>query len=321
MNTFRMTLSQGWFLRRSDVAKIAFLVLIFVSAPVSADDFSQLATRQFEPLSANPVLTGHEGHWDAKIRERGWILKESDLWRLWYTGYDPAQQPPKMRLGYATSSDGLTWVRQTNDQPLIEDLWVEDMMVVRQGDEYFMFAEGLNDQAQLLQSTNGVDWTGRGTLDVRLAHGQPNPPGPFGTPTAWFEDGVWNLFYERRDQGIWLARSTDMKVWTNVSDEPVIVPGPEPYDGLMIAMNQVIRQDGRYLAVLHGTGTPQKPREWCTYLAESKDLLTWNKLQKNPLRPVPENKSSGQLVHDGHNWRLYTMHDKIQVHTLKSLAP
>ena len=38
---------------------------------------------------------------------------------------------------------------------------------------------------------------------------------------------------ERRDAGVWLARSRDLKVWTNVSDEPVLLPGPSDYDGLI----------------------------------------------------------------------------------------
>ena len=108
-----------------------------------------------------------------------------------------------------------------------------------------------------------------------------------------------------------------MKTWTNVSDEPIIKPGPEPFDSLMIAMNQVIKVDGKYIAVLHGTGSPEKPRQWCTTLFESDDLIHWKKSAHNPLRPVAENKSSGVLVQNGTSWRLYTMHDKVFVHELK----
>ncbi len=283
--------------------------------PIPADDLLTLVDR-FQPITDQPVFAGDPGQWDAKIRERGWILKEGDLWRLWYTGFDPDQQPPLMKLGYATSSDGLKWERHPQN-PLVGDFWVEDMMVVRHGAEYFMFAEGVADQAQLLKSPDGIQWTRIGTLDVRLADGAPIPPGPFGTPTAFFENGGWHLYYERRDAGIWLARSTDMKVWTNVSDMPVLVPGPDSYDSLMIAMNQVIAVDEKYIAVLHGTGSPEKPRQWCTLLAESSDLIHWTKLPINPLRPIAENKSSGQLVQAGNRWRLYTMHDKVEVHAVK----
>lgn len=273
----------------------------------------------FEPVPGNPVFAAAAGKWDTKIRERGWILKDNSGWKLWYTGYDPGKHPPAMRLGLATSSDGVKWIRSF-EHPIVDDFWIEDIMVVTQGDEYFMFAEGAQDQAQLLKSRDGVHWDRIGTLDVRMTNGQPIPAGPYGTPTAFFEDGVWNLFYERRDAGIWLARSGDMKTWTNVSDEPLILPGPETFDALMIAMNQVIRIGDTYFAVLHGTGSPEKPRQWCTFLATSRDLVHWTKDVRGPLRPASENKSSGQLVHDGQQWRLYTMHDKVDLH-LPTLNP
>jgi sucrose-6-phosphate hydrolase SacC (GH32 family) len=113
-----------------------------------------------------------------------------------------------------------------------------------------------------------------------------------------------------------MARSKDLKVWTNVSDDPVIGCGPDEWDSLMIAMNQVIKIDGRYRAVLHGTGTPQKPRQWNTTFAESTDLIHWKKLGP-PVRPISENKSSGLLLNDGQTWRLYTMHHQVHLHTIK----
>ena len=299
-----------------------FLLITIVSflccKSVPADDL-QISTASFAPADGNPVFTAAEGKWDPKIRERGWILKDESGWKLWYTGYDPAIQPPMMSLGLATSSDGVTWKR-SSQIPIYNEVWIEDMMVVRHDGKYLMFAEGAGDQAQLLQSADGVRWNRIGTLDIRKTNGEPIPPGPFGTPTAYYENGVWNLFYERRDAGIWLARSTDLKVWTNVSDEPLILPGPDKYDALMIAMNQIVRVGDQYIAVLHGTGSPEKPRQWCTYLATSRDLIHWTKDPRGPLRPVAENKSSGQLVPDGKQWRLYTMHEKVILH-LPQLAP
>ena len=299
-------------LRRSALALFSCALLL---SQLQADD-RLLTHPTFEPVQTTPIFEAVPGQWDAKIRERGWVMKDGDVWKMWYTGYDPDKQPLSMKLGYATSKDGITWTRHPQN-PIISDFWVEDIMIVRDEQRYLMFAEGAGDQAQLLESTDGIQWKRLGTLDVRLTNGQPIPAGPYGTPTAWFEDGVWNLFYERRDAGIWLARSTDLKIWTNVSDEPIIKPGPEPFDSLMIAMNQVVKIDGKYVAVLHGTGSPEKPRQWCTTLFESDDLIHWKKSAHNPLRPVAENKSSGVLVQNGTGWRLYTMHDKVFVHELK----
>ncbi|MFN0198189.1 MAG: glycosylase [Planctomycetaceae bacterium] len=270
----------------------------------------------FTPAKENPIFAAQgEGHWDVKIRERGFILKEDDGYKMWYTGYDGTREGTKM-LGLATSPDGLTWTPRP-DNPIYKDHWVEDMMVVKLDETYYMFAEGAMDQAQLLTSTDGVRWHREGTLDVRLKNGEPIPPGPYGTPAAWHEEGTWYLFYERRDLGVWLATSNDMKVWTNVQDEPVLAPGPEYYDRDMIAMNQIVKHKGRYYAYFHGAANDKKPSLWSTNIAVSDDLIHWKKYSGNPLFPIADNKSSGILVHDGGQFRLYTMHNQVHVHFQK----
>jgi len=297
------------------MASVGFM-LVAIGASASAADFPAELTR-FAPYEHNPVfVAAGAGHWDVRIRERGWILRDPDAkpgtpsWHLWYTGYDGSREGIK-QLGYATSEDGLKWTRHPRN-PVFADSWVEDMMVVRHGGTFFMFAEGRGDQAQLLRSGNGVDWTRVGTLDVRKKDGTPIEPGPYGTPTAWYEDGTWYLFYERRDLGVWLAASRDMKVWKNVQDEPVLSPGPDRFDLDLIAMNQIVRHDGRYYAYFHGSKSGSKL--WACGVAVSDDLIHWKKHTGNPLFPIEENKSSGILIHDGRQFRLYTMHDRVDVH-------
>jgi len=270
---------------------------------------------RFVPHDKNPVFTGGgKGKWDERIRERGWILREGDTYKLWYTGYQGKSGEISKRLGYATSADGIRWTRHPRN-PIYGEHWTEDMMVVKHRGKYYMFAEGKLDRAHLLVSGNGIDWTRIGQLDIRLKNGKPIKPGPFGTPTAWFENGTCYLFYEREDRGIWLATSRDLKVWTHVQDEPVLSPGPGIYDKDLIALNQIIKYKGRYYAYYHGTG-PQKGkgRLWCTCVATSTDLVHWEKYPDNPLQPIAQNKSSGMVVHDGKQFRLYTMHPVVNLH-------
>lgn len=265
---------------------------------------------EFVPYQHNPVFEGRgSGHWDAMIRERGWVLREGDTYTMWYTGYAPGDQSV-MKLGMATSSDGYTWTRYS-DEPIYSELWVEDMMVVKQGGIYYMFAEGKGDRAHLLTSTDRAHWTEQDTLDIRRVDGAPLTPGPFGTPCAWYEDGVWYLFYERDDEAIWLATSKDMKVWTNVQDEPVIKRGPEPYDTTMIALNQIVKLDGRYYAYYHATAPENGPDKWTMNVAVSNDLVHWEKYRRNPI--IGPDHSSGILVHDGTQYRMYCMHRAVSV--------
>jgi predicted GH43/DUF377 family glycosyl hydrolase len=276
---------------------------------------------QFVPYEGNPLFTGAgPGNWDEKIRERGWIIKEEGQYRMWYTGYSSAR-PDLMMLGYATSTDGLEWTRYEGN-PLYDQHWVEDMMVVRHEGTYFMFAEGARDRAHLLTSPDGIHWSRVGQLDVRCSSGEPLSDGPYGTPTAWIEDGTCYLFYERRDQGVWLARSRDMRVWTNVQDEPVLSPGPDAYDGELIALNQVLKYAGRYYAWYHGSGSKpaEGARQWTTNLAVSHDLRHWKKYPGNPV--LQQNQSSGIVVEESPGcFRLYAMHPEVRVHLAAERGP
>ncbi len=290
------------------------------------------ALTEFTPLSTESILTGRglptsqeltsqeKPAWDARIRERGDILRLSpDDWRLYYTGYDGSKTGIR-QLGVAHSKDGLRFER-SQPEPLIPGRWVEDVCVRmhksqknRSAVPLLMFAEGEGDQMQWFQSQNGIEWSHQGQVDIRKTSGEPIEPGPYGTPTLWIEDDQWHLFYERRDLGIWHATSADGKVWQLVQDEPVMVCGPQDFDRLQIAANQVFRHGGMYYMVFHGSGDATTPRRWATSLARSTDLHHWEKFPGGPLRPIEENKSSGIIVHDGLRYRLYTMHDQVIVH-------
>jgi predicted GH43/DUF377 family glycosyl hydrolase len=277
-----------------------------VAEPAASDLFPDDLVR-FTAYPENPVFTGRgDQFWDAAIRERGWIIREGDLWRMWYTGYDGTRAGRK-KLGYATSADGLHWSRR--GEPLYDRDWIEDVTVVRDGDTYYMFAEGQDDQAHWLTSPDGIAWTRQGRLDIRRTTGQPIGPGPYGTPVAWREGGTWYLLYERMDKGIWLATSKDLSIWTHVQDEPVMVPAPAEHGA--IACDQVIKRGKRYYAYYHAIDDPQK-RTWNSNIATSDDLVHWIRYADNPI--VRDNQSSPILVDDGGRARLYTMHPQVNAH-------
>jgi hypothetical protein len=262
------------------------------------------------PYSKDPLFAGTgRDTWDREIRERGFILRDGDTWRLWYTGYDSRKSETKS-LGYATSPDGLVWTRYSGN-PVFDGVWTEDVFVLKHEGLFHMFAEGVGDVAHRLTSPDGVHWEEQGRLDVRKRSGEPISAGAYGTPTAWFENGIFYLFYERDDKGIWLATSKDLKVWTNVRDEPVIALGPEAYDRHAVALNQVVRYRGRYYGVYHANADPKWKGPWTTCLAASDDLVRWEKYPGNPI--VRSDDSSGILVDDGQRLRLYTMHPAVRL--------
>jgi len=288
---------------------LSALVLVLGVGAARGDD-APWRLVDWKPIVDGPVFEGTgQDTWDRKIRERGFILLGDDgTYNLWYTGFD-FDKAQTISLGRATSSDGLHWMRDSAN-PIFDKLWTEDVSVFRHNGTYQMFAEGRGDIAHRLSSPDGVHWTDHGSLDVRLTNGEPIPPGPYGTPTGWFEDGLWRLLYERRDEGVWYATSRDMKVWTNVQDEPVLPRGPEPYDKAQVAVNQVVRRDGYYYTFYHALADFGS-RDWTTCVARSKDLIHWEKYPGNPI--IGNNRSSAVLVETPQGDRLYTMHPAVWV--------
>ncbi|HEX8201209.1 MAG TPA: glycosylase [Isosphaeraceae bacterium] len=287
----------------------ALLVLIGWAAAAAAEDFPRDLVN-WVPDPAHPVVFRGAGGeaWDRTIRERGWIGVEGPTYHLWYTGYNEGRSPLRF-LGHATSADGVRWTRDPAN-PVHAASWVEDVCVVRQGGRYELFAEGRNDVAHRLTSADGLHWDERGPLDVRKVDGSPIDPGPYGTPTAWFAAGTWYLIYERGDRGAWLATSRDLTTWTNLRDDPVLVPGPDAYDSQAVAVDQVLRRDGVYYALYHANA--HRPwRDWTTNIARSRDLIHWEKYPGNPI--VGGNSSSGLLVEDARGTRLYTMHPEVRL--------
>lgn len=290
------------------MSRLALALLLLAARPASADD-APWALVRWKPAAENPVFRGAGGNaWDRNIRERGYILFEEGTYRLWYTGYNDDLAPTRL-LGQALSPDGVHWLRFPTN-PIVRTSWVEDVCVVKHDGRYVLFAEGKDDIAHQLTSPDGLRWADEGPLDIRQSGGAPLSPGPYGTPTGWFEGGTWYLLYERGDRGVWLATSKDRRAWTNAQDTPVLAMGPEPYDRHAVAVNQVVKRDGYYYAFYHANA--ERPwKDWTTCVARSRDLIHWEKYPGNPI--IRNNCSSAVLVQGPHGDRLYTMHPDVKV--------
>jgi hypothetical protein len=302
-------------LKKSSIFSAIIIAILFIqcspiknSVVISESLFPKVLTN-FVPYQANPIFTGDDStKWDHQLRERGYILKEKGNYHLWYTGY--SKKDPKKFLGYVTSKDGIQWERFQGN-PIVNNNWVEDVFVIKSKGTYYLFAEGQGDTAHMLTSTDRIHWQEKGNLDIRNTDGSPISKGPFGTPTVYIKNGVWYLYYERDDSGIWLATSNDAKTWTNVQDTPVITMGPNEYDQYAVAMNQVIKYKGLYYGYYHASAYKDW-HEWSTNISVSPDLIHWTKYKNNPI--IKNNQSSGIVVKDHQRFRLYTMHRRVNLY-------
>jgi len=174
-------------------AGLAFLAMPRFGA--AADEEFPAELVDFVPHQDNPVFAGTgKDTWDRTIRERGYLLREGDTYHLWYTGYNHNRSDTRYRhtmsLGYATSPDGLHWIRHP-DNPVFDKSWtnVQDDPVIAMGPEpYDKHAVAVNqivkhgDRYYAYYHACGHkpwrDWTTNVAVSTDLVHWKKYPKNP-----------------------------------------------------------------------------------------------------------------------------------------------
>ena len=216
--------------------------------------------------AGNPVLgVGAAGFYDDAGVMFPSVIKDGDTYKMWYTGYDGSTR----RIGYATSSDGISWTRQG----LVLDLgpgiaWdsvsVSAPWVIKDGSTYMMWyvgSDGVRERIGLATSSNGIAWNKKGAV---LAPGSPGQPDDAGVnhPTVIKEgglgpDGSSYVMWYGADDGtyttICMAYSGDGKTWSKYDEdldgftEPVLNTGaPGSWDARWASEPSVLKSGGVY---------------------------------------------------------------------------
>jgi len=172
---------------------------------------------EFNAGPAAPVLTGGgSGAWDEFIREKVQIVEEGGLFRMWYVGHSAAGQETS-KVGYATSTDGVNWIKYAGNPIVSRSSSDQDISVVVMADgSYRMYIEVNNLYIDLLLSADGIHWTPSSANPVKTVAA---------SPVVWQEGGSWYMLYEHMagaTMDIWLATSPDGIVWTDSAANPVI---------------------------------------------------------------------------------------------------
>ncbi|MDD3875639.1 MAG: T9SS type A sorting domain-containing protein [Bacteroidales bacterium] len=169
----------------------------------------------------SPVLsTGNFNEWDNAFLEGPCVIKDGNLFKMWYAGYDlnPANQQTfgRVNIGLATSTDGINWQKFTGNPVLTTSisgwdmLYVQDPHVIKIDGMYHMWFGGADtadyggygQQTGYAYSFDGISWTKsvnnpilkRGNItqwDYNLAS----------FPSVIFDaDGTLKMWYTGRDK-------------------------------------------------------------------------------------------------------------------------
>jgi predicted GH43/DUF377 family glycosyl hydrolase len=128
--------------------------------------------KRWSKFAGNPVLTPGSAAWEAGGQLSCCVLSYGGLYRMWYAATDV--DGAKIQIGYATSADGIAWVRDSVHTPIAMSgpagQWdaaeIGFPVVARIDDFYCMVYAGprvANTQAVAMAgmalSANGVSWT------------------------------------------------------------------------------------------------------------------------------------------------------------------
>jgi len=228
---------------------------------------------------SNPVLTGTPGEWDEGNAHEPCVIKDGSTLKIWYS-HD------NFEIGYATSSDGITWTKLLTGpilQPGTAGSWdessVSDPFVIKANGTYTMWYEA-SSSIGCATSPDGILWT-------KCAENPVLEP----TPASWDEDRVsdaavvfdgetYHMWYQGIDfdgppTSIGYATSTNSITWTKYISNPVLSRTPGEWDDGHLGLGNVITSDGFY-------------RMW--YMANqqfgyatSTNGISWTKYAGNPI--------------------------------------
>ena len=104
---------------------------------------------QWVKHSQSVIMVGQSGEWDNLFLEGPSVIKENDGYKMWYAAFDVDVNGQisdnKVCIGYATSTDGVTWVKYSGNPVMVPDgtgwdgVYMQDPHVIKYNNSYHMW--------------------------------------------------------------------------------------------------------------------------------------------------------------------------------------
>lgn len=265
--------------------------------------------------AVNPVLDiGEPGSWDDYWTYMGSVLKEGDIYKMWYTGCDGTTHGATwmQRIGYAESIDGIYWEKNTSN-PVLElgssDTWDDGAIfscgVINDEGTYKIWYTGHDGSRMRIgyaSSNDGIIWV---KYDDPTTTSQPyqesDPVMNLASPSDWdydcmeprvIKDGstykMWYTGWDGSHRRVGLAISDDGINWTKSTFNPVFVPdSPGKWDNDHVTAGFVQKESNLYEMWYTGNDNDFSSR---IGYATSFDGINWT---RSPLNPVVDKGKAG----------------------------
>lgn len=266
--------------------RIRFIILLLI---LTNSLFSQYHWNKYPD---NPVLVpGEDGDWFYHSVGPGTVLFYDSSYHMYYDGQG---ESVKWAFGYATSLDGITWTKDSNN-PILElgapgqwdDYRISDPFVVKSDTIFHMWYSGRSKNSQFrighAASSDGIEWIKDTDNPVKdITEGLDNESFCVHGPVMY--DGMlYHIFYSTGKwrssrMEIWHATSKDGHTWIKDPDNPILW-GSDISVNDYIYVTSAIFTGVRYI-LLFGKGPSWG---WTINLAFSEDGSDWKIYDHNPV--------------------------------------
>ncbi|MHA2281212.1 MAG: hypothetical protein ACXAC5_10200 [Promethearchaeota archaeon] len=243
-----------------------------------------------DEMPGNPVMeVGSPGSWDDTFAYFPSVIYIGGIYKMWYSGYDGSN----VRIGYATSPDGLTWTKYAGNPVLnLGSGWESQNVhypnVIYYGGEYKMWysgTSGTNYRIGYASSPDGITWTKYGSNPVL----DLGPGGSFDEvyvahASVMVEGGTYHMWYSGVDSSgegrTGYAACFDGISWAKYGGNPVLNLGPGgSWDDFRAYAPSVASNGSRYFMSYMGNDNSI----YRIGYAYSDDMINWTKSPSNPV--------------------------------------
>jgi len=317
-------------------ARIAFVIAIAIISTATTRNF-KTPFGTWERVSNQPIISPQGSGFESAGTFNPTVVKNDGKFVMLYRAQDSHR---KSSLGYATSNDGVHFVRQPDpvmvgEAPYEMGGGVEDPRLVKIGDTFYLTYTGYNNEggkgahasgtihgdAQLCLATSAdlIHWKRQGVI-------MPAYKGKWNV--GWTKSGA--IIPEKINGKYWMyylgdaanqltqmaiAYSTDLIHWTDALDHPVLASRPKMFDAQVVEPGPapLITDDGILLIYNGADGNNVYRTGWVLF--DKRDpTKVLARAEKPIFEPELEWEKSGQvpnvvfvegLVRDGNRWLFY----------------
>lgn len=269
---------------------------------------------QFFKYDDNPIIpVGNEGAWDAGGIAYVHVLKIKDTYHMWYSA-TPIEDYVSTQIGYASSTDGLNWVKfegnpvlTLGDSGKFDDEHASMPWVIYEDSIFKMWYTGdpnpnggAGYKIGFATAPNPTDWTKYNASPVLSGggSGQFDAESVF-KPIVIKRDSMYQMWYSGSDgnkSNTGYATSFDGINWSKYENNPVLSTGQgSAWDSNVANASTVLYHDGKYRMWYHGNNIRAFADLKIGY-AESLNGIYWYKAENNPILQPSSNEWDQTLI-------------------------